>query len=168
MHVFCETSLIIIVEQQPDLSEWYFIKLFIGFSWAGHGGATVKDQLNTLKCILQAFMLRRTKSKLMESGTLVLPPLTEITMFALFYDCLSWTRSSYLVICVRLCKVMKLNCFPVCDINIYRMVPLVPLQKSVYISILRKELPKLLALVSGTSNVQSLQNVVSNLHYNTT
>lgn len=43
------------------------------------------------------------------------------------------------------------------------MVPLVALQKSVYTSILRKELPRLLALASGTSNVQSLQNVVSRL-----
>ena len=44
------------------------------------------------------------------------------------------------------------------------MVPLVALQKSVYTSILRKELSRLLALASGTSNVQSLQNVVSHIH----
>lgn len=43
------------------------------------------------------------------------------------------------------------------------MVPLVALQRSVYVSILRKELSRLLALASGTSNVQSLQNVVSHL-----
>lgn len=43
------------------------------------------------------------------------------------------------------------------------MVPLVALQKSVYTSILRKELPRLLALASGSSNVQSLQNVVVQL-----
>lgn len=41
------------------------------------------------------------------------------------------------------------------------MAPLVPLQKKVYVSILRKELPKLLALASGASNAQSLHNVVS-------
>ncbi|XP_074272826.1 putative helicase CHR10 isoform X2 [Silene latifolia] len=95
----------------------------VGDASTGHDAVTIKDQLNTLKCILRAFMLRRTKSKLIEAGTLVLPPLTEITM----------------------------------------MVPLVPLQKSVYISILRKELPKLLALASRTSNVQSLQNIVIQL-----
>ncbi|KAI9110938.1 hypothetical protein K1719_018058 [Acacia pycnantha] len=41
-----------------------------------------KDQLKILKNILGAFMLRRTKSKLIESGTLVLPSLTEITVMA--------------------------------------------------------------------------------------
>ncbi|XP_028798890.1 probable helicase CHR10 isoform X2 [Neltuma alba] len=83
----------------------------------------VKEQLKILKSILGAFMLRRTKSKLIESGTLVLPSLTEITV----------------------------------------MAPLVGLQKKVYMSILRKELPKLLALSSGTSNHQSLQNIVIQL-----
>ncbi|XP_061367078.1 probable helicase CHR10 [Gastrolobium bilobum] len=43
------------------------------------------------------------------------------------------------------------------------LVPLVSLQKKVYLSILRKELPKLLALSSGTSNHQSLQNIVLQL-----
>ncbi|XP_022770218.1 LOW QUALITY PROTEIN: probable helicase CHR10 [Durio zibethinus] len=82
-----------------------------------------KEQFKTLKYILQAFMLRRTKSKLIECGDLVLPPLTEITV----------------------------------------MAPLVSLQKKVYTSILRKELPKLLALSSGSSNHQSLQNIVIQL-----
>lgn len=41
-----------------------------------------------------------------------------------------------------------------------RMAPMVNLQKQVYISILRKELPKLLALSSGASSHQSLQNIV--------
>jgi hypothetical protein len=41
-----------------------------------------------------------------------------------------------------------------------RIVPLVSLQKKVYMSILRKELPKLLAISSGASNHQSLQNIV--------
>ncbi|KAL2511494.1 SNF2 domain-containing protein/helicase domain-containing protein [Abeliophyllum distichum] len=81
------------------------------------------EQFKILKYVLGAFMLRRTKSKLIESGTLSLPHLTEITM----------------------------------------MAPLVPLQKKVYISILRKELPKLLALASGASNAQSLHNVVIQL-----
>ncbi|OMO69555.1 SNF2-related protein [Corchorus capsularis] len=76
-------------------------------------------KIKTLKYILQAFMLRRTKSKLIECGNLVLPPLTEVTV----------------------------------------MAPLVSLQKRVYTSILRKELPKLLALSSGSSSHQSLQNI---------
>ncbi|OMP00711.1 SNF2-related protein [Corchorus olitorius] len=80
-------------------------------------------KIKTLKYILQAFMLRRTKSKLIECGNLVLPPLTEVTV----------------------------------------MAPLVSLQKRVYTSILRKELQKLLALSSGSSNHQSLQNIVIQL-----
>ncbi|VFQ75789.1 unnamed protein product [Cuscuta campestris] len=79
-------------------------------------------QLKILKYILGAFMLRRTKSQLVESGTLVLPSLTEITV----------------------------------------MAPLVELQKRVYMSILRKELPQLLALSSGGST-RSLQNIVIQL-----
>lgn len=42
-----------------------------------------------------------------------------------------------------------------------RMAPLSPLQKKVYVSILRKELPKLIALASGASNAQSVHNIVS-------
>ncbi|WCJ22959.1 SNF2 domain-containing protein / helicase domain-containing protein [Euphorbia peplus] len=42
--------------------------------------SNVEGQLETLKCITKAFMLRRTKSKLIECGNLVLPPLTEITV----------------------------------------------------------------------------------------
>ncbi|KAG2672184.1 hypothetical protein I3760_13G028600 [Carya illinoinensis] len=90
---------------------------------SGHGAAELKEQFRSLKYILGAFMLRRTKSRLIECGNLELPPLTEITV----------------------------------------MVPLVSLQKKVYMSILRKELPKLLALSSGTSNHQSLQNIVMQL-----
>lgn len=41
------------------------------------------------------------------------------------------------------------------------MAPLSPLQKKVYMSILRKELPKLLALASRGTSSQSLQNIVS-------
>ncbi|KAL3632080.1 hypothetical protein CASFOL_025064 [Castilleja foliolosa] len=40
---------------------------------------------------------------------------------------------------------------------------LAPLQKKVYVSILRKELPKLIALASGVSNAQSMQNIVIQL-----
>ncbi|CAL5191787.1 unnamed protein product [Lathyrus oleraceus] len=83
----------------------------------------VKERLQILRSVLAAFMLRRTKSKLMECGSLVLPPLTETTV----------------------------------------LVPLVSLQKKVHMSILRKELPKLVALSSGTPNHQSLQNTVMQL-----
>ncbi|KAJ6344433.1 hypothetical protein OIU76_006034 [Salix suchowensis] len=88
-----------------------------------HDAKKVKQQFKTLKSILKSFMLRRTKSKLIECGNLVLPPLTEITV----------------------------------------MAPLVSLQKKVYTSILRKELPKLIALSSSASNHQSLQNMVMQL-----
>uniref|UniRef100_A0A2P2JP27 Chromodomain-helicase-DNA-binding protein 1-like n=1 Tax=Rhizophora mucronata TaxID=61149 RepID=A0A2P2JP27_RHIMU len=83
----------------------------------------VNDQYKTLRYALKAFMLRRTKSKLIECGSLILPPLTEVIV----------------------------------------MAPLVSLQKKVYVSILRKELPKLLALSSAPSNQQSLQNIVVQL-----
>lgn len=36
--------------------------------------------ISFLRFILRAFMLRRTKLQLIESGTLVLPPLSEITV----------------------------------------------------------------------------------------
>ncbi|KAG5231150.1 chromodomain-helicase-DNA-binding protein [Salix suchowensis] len=88
-----------------------------------HDAKKVKQQFKTLKSILKSFMLRRTKSKLIECGNLVLPPLTEITV----------------------------------------MAPLVSLQKKVYTSILRKELPKLIVLSSSASNHQSLQNMVIQL-----
>ncbi|XP_019054146.1 PREDICTED: probable helicase CHR10 isoform X3 [Nelumbo nucifera] len=90
---------------------------------AGHDAVKVKEKFKTLKYILGAFMLRRTKSMLIECGTLELPPLTEITV----------------------------------------MAPLVTLQKKVYMSILRRELSKLLAFSSGASNHQSLQNIVIQL-----
>lgn len=88
-----------------------------------HNAAKVKEQIKTLRYTLGAFMLRRTKAKLIECGNLVLPPLTEITV----------------------------------------MAPLVALQEKVYMSILRKELPKLLALSSKASNHQSLHNIVIQL-----
>ncbi|CAI9101311.1 OLC1v1038604C1 [Oldenlandia corymbosa var. corymbosa] len=80
-------------------------------------------QFICLKYVLGAFMLRRTKAKLVESGTLVLPPLTEITV----------------------------------------MAPMVSLQRKVYASILRKELPKLIAFAAGASNTPSLRNIVIQL-----
>ncbi|KFK37293.1 hypothetical protein AALP_AA4G238600 [Arabis alpina] len=90
---------------------------------SGLDASNVKEVYKSLKFILGAFMLRRTKSLLIESGNLVLPPLTELTV----------------------------------------MVPLVSLQKKIYTSILRKELPGLLALSSGASNHTSLQNIVIQL-----
>ncbi|CAK9146218.1 unnamed protein product [Ilex paraguariensis] len=114
---FCLPSIFGTLEQ--------FISTFkeAGNPSSGHDAAKVKEQFKIIKYILAAFMLRRTKSRLIESGTLVLPPLTEITV----------------------------------------MAPLVTLQKKVYMSILRKELPRLLALSSGASNHQSLQNIVIQL-----
>ncbi|XP_024010779.1 probable helicase CHR10 [Eutrema salsugineum] len=90
---------------------------------SGLDASNVKETYKSLKFILGAFMLRRTKSLLIESGNLVLPPLTELTV----------------------------------------MVPLVSLQKKIYTSILRKELPGLLALSSGSSTHTSLQNIVIQL-----
>ncbi|XP_028120798.1 probable helicase CHR10 [Camellia sinensis] len=116
MH-FCMPSIFGTLEQ--------FLSTFkkAGDPLSGHDAAEVKGLFKILKYILGAFMLRRTKSKLIDSGTLVLPPLTEITV----------------------------------------MAPLVNLQKKVYMSILRKELPRLLAFSSGASNHQSLQNIVMQL-----
>lgn len=116
MH-FCMPSVFGSVEQ--------FVSTFkeAGSYSADYNADKVKRQFRTLKHILKAFMLRRTKALLIESGTLVLPPLTEITV----------------------------------------MVPLVPLQKKVYMSILRRELPALLSLSSGASSHQSLQNIVIHL-----
>ncbi|XP_059651621.1 probable helicase CHR10 isoform X1 [Cornus florida] len=116
MH-FCMPSIFGTLEQ--------FLSKFkdAGNSLPVHNAAKVKEQFKILKYILGAFMLRRTKSTLIKSGTLMLPPLTEITV----------------------------------------MAPLVALQKKVYMSILRKELPKLLALSSGASSHQSLQNIVIQL-----
>ncbi|KAE9617864.1 putative DNA helicase chromatin remodeling SNF2 family [Lupinus albus] len=88
-----------------------------------HDAPKVKGRLKILRSVLRAFMLRRTKSELIERGNLVLPPLTETTV----------------------------------------LIPLAILQKKVYMSILRKELPKLLALSSGASNHPSLQNIVIQL-----
>lgn len=90
---------------------------------SAHDETKVTKQVRSLRHILRAFMLRRTKSELIKGGTLVLPPLTEITV----------------------------------------MAPMVDLQKKVYLSILKKELPKLLALSSGASSTQSLQNIVMQL-----
>lgn len=114
---FCMPSVFGTLEQ--------FLSTFkkIGDPSSGLGTTEVKEKFKILKYILGAFMLRRTKAKLIEYGTLVLPSLTEITVIA----------------------------------------PLVPLQKKVYRSILRKELPKLLSFSSGSSNHQSMQNIVMQL-----
>lgn len=114
---FCMPSVFGTLEQ--------FLSTFkkIGDPSSGLGTTEVKEKFKILKYILGAFMLRRTKAKLIEYGTLVLPSLTEITLIA----------------------------------------PMVPLQKKVYKSILRKELPKLLSFSSGSSNHQSMQNIVMQL-----
>ncbi|KAF3622051.1 hypothetical protein FXO38_31516 [Capsicum annuum] len=46
----------------------------------GPNADKAKEQFKILKYVIGAFMLRRTKSQLIESGILVLPPLTEITV----------------------------------------------------------------------------------------
>ncbi|CAK7347819.1 unnamed protein product [Dovyalis caffra] len=53
-----------------------------GDASSDHDATKVKQQFKTLKSIMKAFMLRRTKSRLIECGNLVLPPLTEITVMA--------------------------------------------------------------------------------------
>lgn len=75
----------------------------------------VKERLQILRSVLAVVMLRRTKSRLMEYGSLVLPLCAKTTVLV--------------------------TCQPA---------------KRVHMSILRKELPKLVALSSGTSNYQSL------------
>ncbi|XP_040378802.1 probable helicase CHR10 isoform X2 [Oryza brachyantha] len=89
------------------------------------GGETNKanKQFKILKHVLRAFMLRRTKALLIQSGILALPSLTELTV----------------------------------------MVPLTPLQKKLYLSVLRKELQTLLTFTGGSSRHQSLQNIVIQL-----
>lgn len=94
-----------------------------GNSLAGGEANKANRQFKILKHILRAFMLRRTKALLIESGILALPPLTELTV----------------------------------------MVPLTPLQKKLYLSVLRKELQTLLSFTGGSSRHQSLQNIVIQL-----
>uniref|UniRef100_A0A453JAP1 Helicase ATP-binding domain-containing protein n=1 Tax=Aegilops tauschii subsp. strangulata TaxID=200361 RepID=A0A453JAP1_AEGTS len=71
-----------------------------GNLFSGSEANKANRQFKILKHMLRAFMLRRTKALLIESGILELPPLTELTV----------------------------------------MVPLAPLQKKIYLSVLRKEL----------------------------
>ncbi|XP_072963104.1 probable helicase CHR10 isoform X1 [Typha angustifolia] len=104
------------------LEEFVFTFKDAGNSFAGGEAAKAKRQFKILRYILRAFMLRRTKALLVESGTLNLPPLTEITV----------------------------------------MVPLVHLQKNLYMSVLRGELQTLLSF-TGISSHQSLQNIVMQL-----
>ena len=60
-----------------------FILCHTCHSAAGHNTSEVKEQFKSLKHIVGAFMLRRTKSKLIQTGNLILPPLTEITVYVL-------------------------------------------------------------------------------------
>ncbi|KAK7843089.1 putative helicase chr10 [Quercus suber] len=136
------------------LDQFLFTFKEAGDPSSGHDTEKVKEQFQSLKCILGAFMLRRTKAKLIECGNLVLPALTEITVYAFCF--MSLTTSTKSSVCLFTSYDSKM---PYID----RMAPLLSLQKKVYLSILRKELPKLLALSSGTSNHQSLQNIVIQL-----
>ncbi|KAL0923753.1 hypothetical protein M5K25_007824 [Dendrobium thyrsiflorum] len=54
-----------------------------GDSLTGQNSEKAKEQFKILKHVLKAFMLRRTKTMLIERGTLTLPPLTEITIGAI-------------------------------------------------------------------------------------
>ncbi|XP_035818674.1 probable helicase CHR10 isoform X4 [Zea mays] len=94
-----------------------------GESLTGDEANKAKGQFKIIKHVLKAFMLRRTKFLLIESGILALPPLTELTV----------------------------------------MVPLTQLQKKLYMSVLRKELPTLISFARGSSRHQSLQNIVIQL-----
>ncbi|KAL5209376.1 hypothetical protein ABZP36_004999 [Zizania latifolia] len=94
-----------------------------GNSLTGDETNNVSKQFKILKHVLRAFMLRRTKALLIQSGILALPPLTELTV----------------------------------------MVPLTPLQKKIYLSVLRKELQTLLSFTGGLPCHQSLQNIVIQL-----
>jgi hypothetical protein len=49
---------------------------------------------------------------------------------------------------------------PLKFIDPFRMVPLTPVQKKIYLSVLRKELQTLLSFTGGSSRHQSLQNIV--------
>ncbi|PNT78386.1 hypothetical protein BRADI_1g78440v3, partial [Brachypodium distachyon] len=90
---------------------------------AGSEANKANGHFKNIKHILRAFMLRRTKALLTQSGILELPPLTELTV----------------------------------------MVPMAPLQKKLYLSVLRKELQTLLSFSGGSSRHQSLQNIVIQL-----
>lgn len=78
-------------------------------------------RLAMLREIVKSFMLRRTKAALVHSKALVLPPLSEVTIFS----------------------------------------PMANLQKHVYVSVLKKESPKLVGDSSGATT--SLQNIVMQL-----
>lgn len=63
------------------MQQSHFIFCFLWcFPLTGGEATKAKRQFKVLKYIMRAFMLRRTKALLVESGTLVLPPLTEITV----------------------------------------------------------------------------------------
>ncbi|MCO5585705.1 hypothetical protein L7F22_039641 [Adiantum nelumboides] len=90
---------------------------------ATHGSSKEHDgDVKLLRTILNVFMLRRTKSALVQNKSLILPSLSEVTI----------------------------------------MARLVPLQRDVYLSVLKKELPKLLQK-HGVPSQASLQNIVVQL-----
>lgn len=75
--------------------------------------------LAVLRAALHSFMLRRTKAALVTAGTLSLPPIAEVALFA----------------------------------------PMLPVQKQVYLSVLKKELPRF----GGDPQAGALQNIVVQL-----
>ena len=54
--------------------------------WTGDEANKAKRQFKIIKHILKAFMLRRTKALLIESGILALPPLTELTVYGSLFQ----------------------------------------------------------------------------------
>ncbi|PKA64154.1 Putative chromatin-remodeling complex ATPase chain [Apostasia shenzhenica] len=103
--------------------QFVFIFKDAGDSLTGQNSGRMDEHFKILKHVLKAFMLRRTKALLVESGTLILPPLTEITV----------------------------------------LVPFVPLQRKVYMSILKRELPTLISFSNGAYSHQSFKNIVVQL-----
>jgi hypothetical protein len=56
-------------------------EMSISCFWTGDEANKAKGQFKIIKHVLKAFMLRRTKFLLIESGILALPPLTELTVY---------------------------------------------------------------------------------------
>lgn len=68
--------------------KWFFwiSEMSISCFWTGDEANKAKRQFKIIKHILKAFMLRRTKALLIESGILALPPLTELTVYGSLFQ----------------------------------------------------------------------------------
>jgi hypothetical protein len=122
-------------------------------------------RLAMLREIVKSFMLRRTKAALVHSKALVLPPLSEVTMWVLVHP--NFTLNVPLALCSHTYNFWKVGAalwLETCHLLIYLLVvdrfsPMANLQKHVYVSVLKKESPKLVGDGSGATT--SLQNIVS-------